>query len=543
MRIILSYFALAFLVFTLVLYPSAGLGQVQSYHKNFHLEWGEMNRFRGDVEQLFDIEQNSFSALVNRTPAINFFGSKTKHLKIKNITNLNPTLQGKIELLGNDKPVSLQGVLDIGNQMIAFSKQTRLFNRTNDLYYHTFNHFNLDESIDGKLLGSYDRHNRYSNEFAMDFTLSLNQKKGAAFYVIPSAQHDYPSVGYLIFDETKGLFREGLALLPYKANEFEVYDEHLTNTGDYYIIGKHYYPYLSSKEKREFDQLELYKVLGNEAQKIKINQPEIRLRDIQVTSDHEGNLFCTGFYTGTVSTQITGVYFFKLSKDSKEVEDFTTSQITVDFLSTDEPDVADKFLLGRRFVDGRNDFGNFSFLDFKQTEDGGYVAITENAELELRIKGSGESGNLNDRYDLYYYYNDLLAYKLDSTGTVEWVNRVPKYQQSINDNAIHLSASNIIANNKLYLLFNDHRKNYDDSQHFKNISFPKMSATSNKNNVIAVTEIDLKTGNSIRKSLPGRNELSTLFIPGLSRENIKDNSLLLYSNQGNKHRFGKLSFQ
>lgn len=543
MRIILSYFALAFLVFTLVLHPSAGLGQVQSYHKNFSLEWGEMNRFRGDVEQLFDIEQNSFSALVNRTPAINFFGSKTKHLKIKNITNLNPTLQGKIELLGDDKPVGLQGVLDIGNQMIAFSKQTRLFNRTNDLYYHTFNHFNLDEIIDGKLLGSYDRHNLYSNEFAMDFTLSLDQKKGAAFYVIPSAQHDYPSVGYLIFDETKGLFREGLALLPYKANEFEVYDEHLTNTGDYYVIGKHYYPYLSSKEKREFDQLELYKVLGNEAQKIKINQPEIRLRDIQVTSDHEGNLFCTGFYTGTVSTQITGVYFFKLSKDSKEVEDFTTSQITVDFLSTDEPDVADKFLLGRRFVDGRNDFGNFSFLDFKQTEDGGYVAITENAELELRIKGSGESGNLNDRYDLYYYYNDLLAYKLDSTGKVEWVNRVPKYQQSINDNAIHLSASNIIANNKLYLLFNDHRKNYDDSQHFKNISFPKMSATSNKNNVIAVTEIDLKTGNSIRKSLPGRNELSTLFIPGLSRENIKDNSLLLYSNQGNKHRFGKLSFQ
>lgn len=517
--------------------------QVQSYHRNFQLEWGEMNRFRGDVEQLFDIEMNSFSALVNRVPAINFFGANTRHLKIKNINNLNPALQGKITLTGNDKPVSLQGVLDIGDKLVAFSKQTLLFNRTNDLYYHKFNHFNLDENISGKLLGSYDRHNRYSNEFAMDFTHSLDQKKGAAFYVLPSAQHDYPSVGYLIFDRTLGLMREGLVLLPYRANEFEVYDEHLTNDGDYYVIGKHYYPFLSSKEKREYDQLELYKIEGNEAHKVNINQPELRMRDMEITSDDQGNLYCTGFYSGSVSTQITGVYFFKLEKESEEVINFTTSPITVDFLSTDEPEITDKFLLGGRFTSGRNDFGNFSYLDMKKTADGGFVAITENAELELRIKGSGESGNVNDRYDLYYYYNDIIVYKLDSLGKMDWVKRVPKYQQSINDNAVYLSASTIIANDKLYLLFNDHRKNYDENLMYKNMSFPRMSAISNRNNVLAIAEIDLKTGKSTRKSLPGRSELSTLFIPGLSRLNLKDHSLLIYSNHRNKHRFGKINFK
>lgn len=533
-----------FLTLILAVYSEFLNSQVHSYHQNYRLEWGEMNRFRGNVDYLFDIELNSFSALVNRTPAFNFFGSRTKHLKIKNINNLNPSLQGKIELTGNDKPVTLQGVLDIGNKVVAFSKQTRLFNRTSDLFYHTFNHFNLNENISGKLLGSYNRHSKFKNEFAMDFTHSLDQKKGAAFYVIPSAQHDYPSVGYLIFDESLGLINEGLALLPYRANEFEVYDEHLTNNGDYYIIGKHYYPFISVNKNREFDQLELFKVEGNQIHKIKINQPDVRLRDMQITSDTEGNLFCTGFYTGTVSSQITGVYFFKLDSKTQEIVNFTTSQVTVDFLSVDEPDIKEQFLLGRRFVSGRNDFENYSFLDFRKTDDGGFVAITENAELELRIKGSGESGNnSNDRYDLYYYYNDLLVYKLDSLGNIKWVNRIPKHQQSINDNAIHLSATNTMANNKLYILFNDHRKNYDDNSEFIDMNFPKMSTTSNRNNVIALAEIDLMSGSLRRKALPGRAELSTVFIPSLSRENLKDNSLLLYSNHRNKHRFGKLNFQ
>lgn len=517
--------------------------QVSSYHQNFHLEWGEMNRFRGNVIKLFDIEMNSFSALVNRTPTINFFSNNTKHLKIKNITNLTPNLQGKIKLTANGKPVHLQGVLDIGDKVVAFSKQSRLFNRTTDLQYHKFNHFNLNESIDGELLGSYDRYSRYSSKFAMDFKHSLDQKKGAAFYMIPSASHDYPSIGYIIFDETKGVEREGIALLPYRVNEFEVYDEHLTNTGEYYIIGKHFYPHQNTKGKREFDQVELYKVVGNEIKKIAIEKPETKIKDMFITSDNKGNLFCTGFYSSYVSSQISGTYFFKLSKDSEQVENFTTSEVTVDFLSTDEPSLSERLNLNKRFTSSRNDFNNFSFIFFRQTDDGGFVAVSEHAELEFRMKGSGEGGGINDQYDLHYYYNDLIVYKMDNTGKTNWVKRIPKYQQSINDNATYLSASSIISNGKIYLLFNDHKKNYDENNAYINLSFPRMSTTSNRNNVMAITEIDLKSGTSKRHALPGRSELSTLFIPSLSRENINDNSLLLYSNQRNKHRFGKLMFK
>ena len=502
-----------------------------------------MNRFRGDVVQLFDIELNSFSALVNRAPAINFFSRHTRHLKIKNINNLTPTLQGKVDLSGNDKPVAVQGVLDIGDKVVAFSKQTLLFNRTTSLYFHSFNHFNLNENISGTLLGAYDRYNNFSNEFVMNFTHSLDQKKGAAFYIVPSAQHDYPSFGYMIFDESKGLIKDGLALLPYRASEFEVYDEHLTNNGDYYMIGKHYYPHNVVRGNREFDQLELYKIDGDNVQKIEIMHPNVRVRDMKITSDLEGNIYCTGFYSGFVSTQISGVYFFKLDQGSKRIKNFTTSQISVDFLSIDEPNVADRLFMGRRFVSGRNDFGNFSFLDFRKTDDGGFIAVVENAELEMRMKGSGEGGNTNDRYDLYYYYNDLIVYKLDSKGKTKWVSRIPKYQQSINDNANYLSASTIVADKKLYILFNDHKKNYNSDHEYISVNFPKMATTTNRNNVIALTEIDLHTGYTKRKSLPGRNELSTLFVPHLSRENLKDNSLLLYSNHRNKHRFGKLRFQ
>ena len=94
----------------------------------------------------------------------------------------------------------------------------------------------------------------------------------------------------------------------------------------------------------------------------------------------------------------------------------------------------------------------------------------------------------------------------------------------------------------MYFIFNDNDKNYDEAGNF--IDVQKISAAnySKQRNAVALTEIDLETGEMKRKTFFDRSEIGALAVPKLFDVNYQTGEMLLYSIWGRKEKFGLLRF-
>jgi hypothetical protein len=144
----------------------------------------------------------------------------------------------------------------------------------------------------------------------------------------------------------------------------------------------------------------------------------------------------------------------------------------------------------------------------------------------------------------YYYYMDIIAFKLDFKGAFLWGKRIPKSQISMNDNGPF--SSFVACNNETfaYVIFNDSKRNYSEDGVFdaSSSSLDGLSL-SNRRNVVALAKIDLITGSIERTVFFSKKELAALVIPKQMQIDWKNKELLMYAINRNREKFGILSFK
>jgi hypothetical protein len=177
-------------------------------------------------------------------------------------------------------------------------------------------------------------------------------------------------------------------------------------------------------------------------------------------------------------------------------------------------------------------------LDFRQTDDGGFLVLTENQSVVMVPKVSGTPQNPRVTYTENFFYDDLIVYKLNDQGDLSWVKRIPKTQQSINDQGKFLSVAHAVTSDKLYLLFNDVRRNYNATGQFIDGQFPYPMQFISGNNVIAYVEMNLSDGSLIRQSRAGLTENKVTLVPKLCTFNHNAGEMIVYGQRNRRHRFG-----
>jgi hypothetical protein len=177
-------------------------------------------------------------------------------------------------------------------------------------------------------------------------------------------------------------------------------------------------------------------------------------------------------------------------------------------------------------------------LDFRATADGGYLAISENQSIVITARNTGSAEEPNIKYTENFFFDDLIVYKLDATGNLSWVKRLPKNQQSLIGGVKFLSTVHGVTNSTAYLYFNDTQRNYNSNGTFKSEQFPFPVQFFNSSNVIAAIEIDLRNGDFVRKALPGLRENRVVLAPHLCEFNYASNEMIFYGQSNRRHRFG-----
>jgi hypothetical protein len=524
-----------------------GQSQFIENYEGFKVEWSEIVKFGGNVKGFFDVDRSNFSVVVNRMP-FNFSGNLGAKIRVKSFQNFRLQNSGKILLQGDEEKVNLLGIIDLQNKAIAFSSQRDFWQRSHTNYYHEFNHYNIGESIDGQKISTYIYPYGYNFTGQIDFTSSEDFTQGAAYFTIPSRANEYISMGYVKFKQDKKTIEEHIHLLPYKQYEIKIKGHYLSNEGEYFLITEQFFQVNPLKDwsvhNRNADRIKILHATEDSFHELALNQESFVIKSLLLDHDDDGNLIGSGFYADMVNGNVRGTFFLSYDVENDSLLTLKKNPLSKEMISNESLYYSPSRLFSNRTKLGRslNNFNQFNINLFQQTNDGGYITVAEQVEVEFKSTANENNETPANKFDEYYFHNDLIIFKMNRIGEIQWVQRVPKYQESKNDGGYFLSATEYLTQESIHLFFNDHRKNYDEQGEFIALGRLRPTTLSKRNNVIAGVTISLEDGKMTRKRLEGRKEHSTVMVPKLSRIQQDEKEILIYGTQGRKHRFGKISF-
>lgn len=523
----------------------AGISLAQN---NIPIQWGNVEKFRGSTEKIVNINGQSFTAVINRISAFAILFPNQRKLILREVVSLNSSSEKKIQLKGNNRNLSASEIIGLNNQIITLSYRKAGFATKNEVFAHKFNMNNVEKSAQGEQIISYFSMDIPSNLKQIGMLNSEDLTKAAAFYTIPVRPHEFPGFGYVLYDNARGKYAQHTTQLPYQLFQLDFSDAFLSNNGDFYVIANEFYPFNGSMpispNNRSFAKVRAFKAVDGQFSEFDINRDGIIIQNMKITTDSQDNFVASGFYADDMFSGVRGVFFMTLDRNTNEIIKIKKQPFTAQFISTGqaawEQSWRDRF---RQNTAKPQALSDFRLLDFRQTQDGGYMAITENQSVVSVPKISGTPENPRVTYTDNFFFDDLIVYKLDEMGNLIWVKRIPKNQRSTNDGGKYLSVAHGVTSDKVYLLFNDVQRNYDSSGQFIEGQFPFPMQYASANNVIAYLEMSLSDGSFTRQARPGLTQNKVIFVPRLCEYNYNTDEMIVYGQRNRRHRFGYMKMR
>lgn len=401
-----------------------------------------------------------------------------------------------------------------------------------------------------------------SNPVLVDKIVSFQRKNIGEFnFVVMPESRNLLIVHQEPFDKTKNerfvftLINDSLIEqrsyqleLPYKGFEFKLSSFRIDKDGIIYMLAKvNRRPEVESNKPQAgyFYTLLAYDPIKDEAREYELTLKDKAITDIAFNFSTEGDLIAAGFYSNNVRTQssssamrygfdmisytdvnsrIAGTFFLKINKQTQQVVSRSVKEFDKTFLT--------EFMPEKSVAKGR-ELAGYLLDYFYVTSDGGAILAGEQYYTNTICNYDLRSGiqNCND----YYYYNDILVVNINPDGSIKWTKKVPKAQQSVNDNGFFLSYVLIPSKNGFEFIFNDHAKNVFDPSGIIHRSMNNSSKA-----VVARVHMD-NNGQITKKPLFLNKDKDVIIRPKIHLL-LSDNSLLIYGQRGKSYRFGRIRF-
>lgn len=171
------------------------------------------------------------------------------------------------------------------------------------------------------------------------------------------------------------------------------------------------------------------------------------LNGVDLVLNNQGELLVSGFVNSSRDFAIDALFNIKLNKK------YNIAQNNYYPLS------AEDLKLFRKPGNSKKQLDNFFLRNLVPLKDGSFYVVGEKYYTFLdRIYDPRT--NTTSTTEHFNYENILIAY-FDKSGTIKWVKKVPKIQNSTNDNGYYSSFSLFNSNNDLYIIYNDNVENLD----------------------------------------------------------------------------------
>lgn len=509
----------------------------QSKSKKVDIQMGpeEKASKRSTLNGIVGFDESGFYAIKSKYAVVG--SSKVTLEKYNHKMNLVRSVELELEEQGKEKV--LEKIVMLDGELYLFSS---FFNKKTDkkyLFVQTINKKTLNFGKRSRKIAEYDVAGGFlSSGGSIGLTLSRDSSKVMVFSDIRNKRKERDEFAVKVFDNKMQEIWEKKAEMPYMNNEFSVKDWKVDNEGNAYMIGV---VYDKKADKGIFgnrgNSIYRYKILSykNDGAKSKtydINAGDKFISDLQLAIDDNGDLICAGFYSDENTFNVKGSYFLKMDRESQAVKSKSFKEFSIESMLSESSE-KQKAKAERRAKKGKNvELYNYDLDEIIIRDDGGAILVGE--QFFIRTSTTTDSnGNRSTTY--YYHYNDIIVVNISPEGEIGWVELVPKRQVSANDGGFFSSYVSMIANDKLYFVFNDHANNLTRREGDK-----VYYARGRKDVVIVLVEVD-KNGKETREALFTMRDADIAARPKVSQQ-VSDNELIIFGQRKKTHRFVKLKF-
>ena len=502
--------------------------------KDFDLFWGQLERSPGTLLEILPKNNTDFYSL-------RWSGGRTiGTYRVVNHENLQLRSQARIKQVAQTGIANFETAALFDEQLYVFLSdkadgQMLLYAQPYDDEMNTY-----DESI---LIASY-YNERMGAKPNFSIKSSENRAYFAVFWEIPGRKARQDDYGYVIMDAQMNELQKGEYTVPFDGNMSTINQHHISNNGDYFIsVTEHNTPNdrIFSRSFENFKAIHIYKIRNNELNEFSLDLDLKRVDDMEMSSN--GNVFTlSGIYGVGRNSPIEGIFILRYDtqKDSVLFKGFTPF----------EEGMIDKGWLNRNISNSRLNNRNrnrnreayrYKMRDIFTLDDGTTCGSLEQYFIFERTNYDSRTGLSTSVY--YYYYDDIIAFKIGKDGNFDWQKRIPKSQISTNDGGPFSSYSSFTNGENMYFIFNDNLKNYNEDGKFSRENNTCYSFNlSRRKNAAAICTVNLEDGNTARETLFTRKELKSIVVPKMFKLDVINKKLLLYALMSGKEKFGILNY-
>ena len=516
-----SFFMLCFLVCAPILFA-----------QDSSIEWGEIQKKQGRLIQILSKNPGEFYTLRWLGGAIGGRYQVTRNVGLKRIA------RNKIRLVVNKSIASFESAGVVNGDFVVFLSdkqggQHQLFMQRYDL--------DLQPKGNQVLLASYDLQPAVKGTFEVVFSSHGNYF--GVTWELPGKKDRRLVYGFNIYNDALKKINEGEYPLPYNPKYVRVLAHHISNSGAYFMAFSEFKDAKKSfsRNTQVFKELHVYHIDTNGLRDLFIDVSGRRIEAMAMSTTNQDEFLVTGIYGLEDVLGVLGMFHKKLKLSDGELitesyKDFAPEFITDGWSKRALKRVEKSKLKGK----GPAQLQHYQMREAITLEDGSIIGTMEQYYVQLQSYASTTMNQSSDRRE--YHFNDIIAFKILPGGDFYWITKIQKYQVSVNDGGPYSSYASYPSDSTLNFIFNDNRMNYNEDGSFKSDLKIYTANYGRKKNVVALTRINLNTGEIEREAFFDRLQIEAIAVPKLFSVNQVTNELTLYSIWGRNERIGRLKF-
>jgi len=516
----------SFLIVCIVFYSTILFGQ------ELPIEWGDIQKKQGRLITVLSDTPGEFYTLRWLGGSIGGSYQATRNVGLKRIT------RNRIRLVVNKSFANFESAGIVGGDFVIFLSdkqdgQHKLFMQKYDS--------NLQPKGDQVLLASYDIKPAVKGVFEIIFSPRGNYF--VATWNLPGKKDRRHVYGFNVYNDGIERINDGEYPLPYDPKYVRVIEHHLSNSGDYFMA----FSELKDTDKffirkdQAFKELHVYHIDTNGLRDILIDVDGRRIEAMAMSTNNQNELLVTGIYGLDNVLGVSGIFHKKIELSvgkliSESYKDFESDFITEGWSEKALKRVERRELKGK----GAAQFQNYKMKEAIELEDGSIIGTMEQYYVQVYSSSNVNTTQSSDKH--YYYFNDIIAFKILPEGGFGWITKIRKSQVSMNDGGPYSSYSSYLSDSILNFIFNDNSMNYDEDGIFNSAVCLYTADYSRKKNVVALAGVELNTGGVEREVFFDRFEIEAIAVPKMFNVNYVTSEMILYSTWGRNERIGSLKF-
>ncbi len=511
---------------------------VFSQELDFSVKWGkEFSASRkSTLEDIVGFDGSGIYAIkgLYRTPLLGGNSYSLEHYS----NDFVPTKSFDLELKEGGHVCEVQQLLHLNNKLYIFYSYPDLNLKKNILLVREIDKGSLQPKAEVLRLAEIDYSGKSnSNHGDFNFRVSRDSSKVLVFYKLPFTKDEPQVLGFNVLDDQmKSMWQKNVAL-PYKDGLFDVASYRLDNSGNVYLLGLIYKERRKSKRKGQPNYS--YEILacrdnGNTLMQYPVALEDRFLSDMQIEILDDKRLVCAGFYSEKGTYSVKGTYFLTIDAATKEIITKSFKEFSLDFIVQSMTEREANRAVRKAEKGEEAELYEYDLDKLLVGKDGSAILIGEQYFMNAVTSTLFVNGVMSTTTDYHYYYNDIIAVKVNSEGQIEWADKVAKSQHSINDKGFYSSYTLAIVKGKICFIFNDNPKNLS----YKGVGRPYNF--NGRESVVVIASLN-QHGEQVRQPL-FKNDQGVITRPKVGRQ-ISNKQVILFGQRKKNQQFARVVFE